>query len=465
MLQDRPTSLCNFILAAGNLSARVDVGAGRSSSWGELAGGAADIIRRSELRGRSVLVATTSQCDAAQALIQLDGLVRRITLYPPDLSRDHLDYVTKSAEADVLVVDASASESPRHGAKYITLGDRPIAIRNIDRSEEMETEWILLTSGTTGRPKLVKHTLASLTGAIALRNPSSLPIAWGTLYDIRRYGGLQIFFRAALTGTPLVLSDAHESIADYLVRAGERGVTHISGTPSQWRRVLMSPSVNAIAPAYVRLSGEIADQALLRQLQTRYPQAKIAHAFASTEAGVVLEVNDGAMGIPVDAIRHSASVEMKVEDGTLRVRSNRTASAYLDKAAPPLKDAEGFVDTGDVIELRDDRYYFVGRRDGIINVGGLKVHPEEVEAVLNRHPQVGMALVRTKKSSITGALVVADVVLKKPMHSEAAGSRALQHEILKFCRAELALYKVPIAINFVPTLAVANTGKLIRRHA
>ena len=60
------------------------------------------------------------------------------------------------------------------------------------------------------------------------------------------------------------------------------------------------------------------------------------------------------------------------------------------------------------------RYYFAGREDGTINVGGLKVHPEEVEAVINRHPQVSMSLVRTKKSPITGAIVIADVVLKTP---------------------------------------------------
>ena len=59
---------------------------------------------------------------------------------------------------------------------------------------------------------------------------------------------------------------------------------------------------------------------------------------------------------------------------------------------------EGFVDTGDMLELRGDRYYFVGRRDGMINVGGMKVHPEEVEAVINRHPLVRMSLVRTKKN-------------------------------------------------------------------
>jgi acyl-coenzyme A synthetase/AMP-(fatty) acid ligase len=87
-----------------------------------------------------------------------------------------------------------------------------------------------------------------------------------------------------------------------------------------------------------------------------------------------------------------------------------------------------------------------------------------VEAVINRHPEVGMSLVRSRKSSITGRLVVADVVLKRPEPPE-GGTQALQREILQFCRAELALYKVPVGINFVPTLAVSQTGKLIRHHA
>jgi acyl-coenzyme A synthetase/AMP-(fatty) acid ligase len=115
-----------------------------------------------------------------------------------------------------------------------------------------------------------------------------------------------------------------------------------------------------------------------------------------------------------------------------------------------------------MLELRGDRYYFAGRRDGVINVGGQKVHPEEVEAVINRHSQVRMSLVRTRKNSIMGALVVADVVL----HAEANGDRkALQQDILMHCRETLPSHKVPTAINFVASLALADTGKLVRNHA
>ena len=96
-------------------------------------------------------------------------------------------------------------------------------------------------------------------------------MVWGTFYDIRRYGGLQIFLRAALGDASLILSDADESVADFLARLGRDGVTHLTGTPSHWRRALMSPAIGKIAPRYVRLSGEIADQAVLDSLKARFP--------------------------------------------------------------------------------------------------------------------------------------------------------------------------------------------------
>jgi acyl-coenzyme A synthetase/AMP-(fatty) acid ligase len=417
--------------------------------------------RGQEFSGRSVLVATTEQLSAIATLIELDGLASRIVLYPPDLPLEHLSFVAQVAAADAIVSDRLETES-----------DLPLVVPSgelvpclHDRSAQRQTEWVLLTSGTTGNPKLVVHTLASLTGAIEPGKPAASGVTWSTFYDIRRYGGLQIFLRAALTGASLVLSSAHEPTAQFLARAGARGVTHISGTPSHWRRALMSASAHRMAPDYIRLSGEIADQALLDQLRAFYPQARVSHAFASTEAGVAFDIKDVLSGLHPDVIHHTPGVEMKIEHGTLRIRSDRTASRYLNHECRPLKDKDGFVDTGDVLELRGDRYYFVGRRDGVINVGGLKIHPEEVEEVINRHPHVRMSLVRTRKNALMGSLVIADVVLETTPQSASPDDHTIQRDILNLCRESLSAHKVPVSINFVPTLAVAETGKLIRRHA
>src|SRR5262249_28849537 len=184
---------------------------------------------------------------------------------------------------------------------------------------------------------------------------------------VRRYGGLQILLRVLLGGASMVLSSADESTSAFLARAGAHGVTHISGTPSHWRRALMSPSARCIAPRYVRLSGEIADQAILDHLRACYPDATVEHAFASTEAGVAFAVGDGRAGFPTDLVeRPRGGVDLKVEEGSLRIRSERTAARYLGSSGEKLKDEDGFIDTGDMVERSGDRYHFVGRRGGII---------------------------------------------------------------------------------------------------
>ena len=465
MSESSHASLWSTLSAAGDLSGRFVCGADARVALSDLIAGSALDDRGDDLAGRSVLIMTADQFTAALVMLELDGVARRMVLYPPDLALEHLPYVVEAANVDAIVSDQTRFGPDISRVRYIMPCAHKIVPRKRDRGAQHETEWILLTSGTTGRPKLVAHTLETLTGAI---HPVGTPenTVWSTFYDIRRYGGLQIFLRAALTGTSLVLSSASEPTANFLERAASEGVTHISGTPSHWRRAMMSPSIGALKPQYVRLSGEIADQAILNQLHAAYPQAKIAHAFASTEAGVAFAVNDGLAGFPATVLNETPDVEMKIENRTLWIRSRRTASRYLGDHAPRLKTADGFVDTGDMIELQRDRFYFVGRRDGLINVGGLKVHPEEVEAVINRHPEVHMSLVRAKKNPVIGAVVVADVVLRTASQSASRDERAaLQSDILLFCREALSSHKVPVAINFVPGLAVAESGKMMRGHA
>jgi acyl-coenzyme A synthetase/AMP-(fatty) acid ligase len=334
---------------------------------------------------------------------------------------------------------------------------------SVDRTPSGETEWILLTSGTTGVPKLVLHTVASLAGRLTSTGPLEEDSVWSTFYDIRRYGGLQIFLRATLGGASLVLSSTSEPTPDFLARAGRHGVTHISGTPTHWRRALMSGAVHEMSPRYVRLSGEVADQAILDALRAAYPSAAISHAFASTEAGVAFSVDDGLEGFPATLVEQSgADIEMKVEGGTLRIRSGRNATKYVGGELDAIRSDDGFVDTGDLVELRPDgRYHFMGRRGGVVNVGGQKVFPEEVEAVINRHPRVRMSLVRGRKNPITGAIVAADVVLEDS-RGDSTPERAVKDEIMAACRRGLSPHKVPTSIRFVPSLEVSASGKLVR---
>ena len=138
---------------------------------------------------------------------------------------------------------------------------------------------------------------------------------------------------------------------------------------------------------------------------------------------------------------------------------------YLGRHTEPIGGPDGFIDTKDMLELCGDRYYFVGRRDGVINIGGMKVYPEEVEAVINRHPGVQMSLVKAKKSPITGSVVIAEVVLKQDHAFSGQAASAIQDDILLLCRESLVAYKVPAAVHIVPALDVADSGKVVRRSA
>jgi acyl-coenzyme A synthetase/AMP-(fatty) acid ligase len=418
------------------------------------------------LAGRSVLLATASQLASALALIELEGLARRIVILPADADPAHLPAIISMAGLDAVVVDegTGAHEALDHLTRVVCRSAiEPMAD---DVPPPVHTEWIMMTSGTTGVPKMVVHDLATLTAALQVPSPADGADVWGTFYDIRRYGGLQIYLRAVCGGASLVLSSANEPVVDHVARLAAHGVTHLSGTPSQWRRALMMvPAMEAVAPRYVRLSGEIADQAVLDSLRAAFPRATVGHAYASTEAGVAFDVNDGLAGFPADYIGTVRNgVGMKILDGTLRIRSCGAAKGYV--GGEPLLDAAGFVDTGDIVERQGERLYFAGRKGGVINIGGLKVHPEEIEAVINRHPCVRMSLVRGRQNPVTGSIVVADVVLKGEGQAadKSPQQLALKDDILKHCRETLPRHKVPAAISFVPALKVAATGKLVRRQ-
>lgn len=423
-----------------------------------IVGGPRDASMSERLAGKRVLLAVGGQMAAARAMLALDGLVARLALVPPGLAPEHVARIAADSDAEIVVCDAEGL--PEGDLPGLPRMDVEAAAKAAAEAGQ-ETEWALATSGTTGAPKLVAHTLEGLTGGINTAASPEPGTVWSTFYDIRRYGGLQVFLRAMLAPASLVLSDRHEPVRDYLIRVGEAGVTHILGTPSHWRLALMSNALGRLAPRYVRLSGEIADQTVLDLLRAAFPKARMAHAYASTEGGVGFTVEDGREGFPASLIGARAGIEIAVRDDALYVRSGRTGRRYLGSAPEPLMAEDGFVDTGDLVERRGERFHFLGRRSGVINVGGAKVQPEEVEAVVNLHSSVSMSRVRARPNPILGAVVEAEVVLRAG--TDAADPAALKKAIIAHCRPRLSGHKVPASVRFVDDLPLTSGGKLVRR--
>ncbi len=239
--------------------------------------------RLGDLSGRSVLLAVEDQLLSAIAMTEIDGVARRMLLCPPDFNGDHIETLIEDADIDAVVTD----HPPRwtDAGVYLVVGARaPAPATGKKVKTGRATEWLILMSGTSAVPKIGGHTLEGLTGAIVADGPAhGAPPVWATFDDIRSYDGLQIYLRAILGGGSMVLSEPNEPIADYVARLNARGVTHISGTPSHWRKLLMSGSASGLSPRYVRLSGEIADQAVLDGLSRAFPEASIGHAYASTD--------------------------------------------------------------------------------------------------------------------------------------------------------------------------------------
>src|SRR5262249_13459042 len=178
----------------------------------------ADVLSKTSLKGllpklsgRSVLLATHDQLAAALAMIELDGVAGRLILCPPGVSAEHLPGIVANAGVDAIITDDESADISHLGVSLRGRVSTTLTPCESAPPQDFVTEWVLLTSGTTGAPKMLGHDLASLTAAIKDTAVQQDPdVVWGTFYDIRRYGGLQIFFRALLGRGSLVLSSADE---------------------------------------------------------------------------------------------------------------------------------------------------------------------------------------------------------------------------------------------------------------
>ena len=132
--------------------------------------------RLGELAGKSVLLATGSQLTTALALIELDGVARRLTILPPDADPDHFAALIAGAEIDAVVVDSSSAQPTSSIFRFASPARRRSARREHLPPAQLQTEWVMLTSGTTGVPKMVVHTLAGLTASF--RGESRRIQAW-----------------------------------------------------------------------------------------------------------------------------------------------------------------------------------------------------------------------------------------------------------------------------------------------
>lgn len=407
----------------------------------------------SDAAGLRLFINSDDIISVVVTLAALDGRAGALILSSPALDAPMVQVLAGLGRADALLSGRDDLETgiPLCASPDALAGVRPKA------GAGDGTEWVMTTSGTTGRPKLVVHGLDSLTLTTRRDQTRGEGQVWGLLYDFTRFAGLQVVLQSLLSGATLVVPDAALPLDERIAALIAAGATHLSATPTLWRKILMTPGADRMPLAQVTLGGEIADDAVLAGLARQWPKARISHIFASTEAGVGFSVTDGRAGFPAAYLDHPPQgVDLRIEDDHLLIRNARVGTHYLGDDGEVARD--GWVNTGDLVRRDSDRILFLGRGSGVINVGGDKVHPEEVEAAILAHPEVRLVRVYAKKNPIMGALVAADI-MPEPGLADAAG---LRDRLKAWLPAQLERHKVPAFIRIVDHFDTNAAGKLKR---
>lgn len=422
--------------------------------------------------------------EVIRALVALDGQVAALLLLSQGLSAATAGQLARAAGCTILLCDEAPQEGDADAEGGAPLRRTPAAVLAPHRRAEppaasVATQWLMTTSGTTGLPKIVPHTLATLARSVVRLRPGmagsipgsvagGMPI-WGLLYDPTRFAGLQVVLQALIGGGRLVAVDTSLPLAAQVAALAAAGVTHLSATPTLWRRILMVPDHGRIPLAQATLGGEIADQPTLAAVRAAFPAARLTHIYASTEAGVGFSVTDGLAGFPLSWLdAPPGPVRLRLHDGILWLRPpvtaltpgqtpGQTLGQTLGQPPGVEIDAEGYVRSGDRVEIAGGRVLFLGRENGLINIGGVKVYPETVEAVVKAVPGVALVQVSGKRSPVTGALVVAEVQL-----APGADPETVRLAVQAACRARLEREAVPAIIRFVAGFATNAAGKLMR---
>lgn len=412
------------------------------------------------LAGIKVALCIADAGVALRALCVLDGIAQQILLLSPAAHADLNISLATRAQCDALITDDLALLAvPSECLLLVPTIESLIAARAQWNGVVGEkTRWIMTTSGTTGTPKLVSHSFASLTRSTKIDATRGLGQKWGMVYDYTRFAGMQVLLQSVCSGALLLAPNYGMALNDKLMVFSQHGCTHLSATPTFWRKITMIPNSEKLNLKQVTMGGEIADDRILSVVSARYPTSRVAHIFASTEAGVGFSVADGKAGFPESYLSSPpAGVEIRVVEDILHVRNPHVASRYLGEQTVLSQD-DGWVDTGDAVSIRDGRVIFLGRASGVINVGGDKVHPEQVEQVLLSHPDVAAARVYARSNPITGALVAADIVVVDPD----AEVKSIKKSVESHAASLLERHQMPVLLKVVSDFDVNAAGKLLR---
>lgn len=304
----------------------------------------------------------------------------------------------------------------------------------------------MFTSGTTGTPKEITHSLDSMTRGVKVEDRFEDNV-WAFAYNPTHIAGLQVFFQAFFNQNPMVnifdlkKKNVSKVFADY-------DITNISATPTFYRTKLSHLSENTDSVKGVTFGGEKLDPITKDKMREVFPNAKFRNIYASTEAGSLFGSRGETFEISEDQRPY---INISDEDELL------VHKELLGDSDDYNLDGEWY-HSGDIVEqVADNKFKFVSRKTEEINVGGYQVNPHEVEEQIMKLGGVNEVLVQGRENKVTGNILTAQVVKE----NEVSGDQ-LKEKIKDNLSDKLQRWKVPRIINFVSDIEKSRTGKKSR---
>jgi len=313
---------------------------------------------------------------------------------------------------------------------------------------------VLFSSGSTGASKAIVHDLARLLAKYQVRRPTFRTLSF-LLFD--HIGGFNTLLHTlANTGT---LVTVQQRDPDAVCAVIDRHRVELLPTSPTFLNLLLLSEAHArhdlSSLRRVTYGTEPMPESTLRRLREVLPQVELSQTYGLSELGILRSKSASSDSLLVKL--GGEGVETKVVDGLLWIRSQSAMLGYLN--APSPFDAAGWLNTGDEVHVQGDYYRILGRRSELINVGGEKVYPAEVESVVLQAPNVADATVYAAANPITGQMVVAEVTLRSTEDPVTA-----RKCVREYCRQHLAPFKVPAKVVVRDSPSHSARFKKLRRR-
>jgi long-chain acyl-CoA synthetase len=312
---------------------------------------------------------------------------------------------------------------------------------------------VQFSSGTSGEPKAAVHDLTLLLEKFEVRRPARSTLAF-LLFD--HLGGLNTMLHCLSTCATLV-SPGERSPETICRLIDEHRVELLPATPTFLNLLLLSRAHRRYDLSSLRVisyGAEPMPAATLTRLGEAFPDVKLHQTYGMIELGALRTKSrdDGSLWVKVGG----EGFQTRVADGRLEVHARSMLLGYLN--APTPITADGWFATGDLVEEDGEYLLFLGRESDLINVGGEKVYPAEVEGVIESMDGIAEATVYGEPNGLVGQIVCARVTTR-----QVAARDELARRVRRFCRERLERFKVPVKVEVVVADGVGDRVKKLRR--